>query len=756
MSINLPSAPSGADTPERIPGAAFRAAAALHLQRNPGLSREALARELRERLARRDIGYHLRTLKRQLSGAVATVPPEVERALRELIADAGGESAAAEIERALEDAGLSGAAAASASPSYIASERMLPLAQLWLHLHPERSKRALAFRLREALERVDIRLNVDSLQSILAGKQRLVRREIQDALLALLAENGVQSTADVEAHWRGMGREIRSSQEARNFESARRIHELSRAWKVKRKEPSSRRLSLFLKQKLAEQGISIGLPHIQKLVDGRARRVRHGVARAMEAILREGASDGATTAAPTTLAPSAPTAANGAPGAELDLCWVKATPIAELARRHVAERPEMTMRKLAIQISRAVEAMGYATSPNTIQPILGGHKKKTRGFIYRALLQIDGVRDPRVPEQHVIGSVPKRERTTDPPPSAPPADSETHPIARSVPPRERSSARRARPAVPVPVASATHFGAYRTAIQRFTTLDRETELDLAWRFRRDGDRTAANALVESHLQFVVKVASQYRGYGMQLADLVEEGNIGLLEAVRRFDPSRNLRFKTYAIYWIRAYIVDHLLREWSIVGGGTGPLVSRTFFRLRRERAKLEVQLGESDTSIDALLATRFRTTEESIRSMSQRVASRDTSLDTLAFQDGGPSLLETLRAEDADPEQRTATAQRDAFVRDVVGKLWPALDARERMIVEERLLAEDEEVSLADLGRRLGVSRERVRQLEARTKSKLRSAFEATSIATDDDIAKAAPAAETWEADAGVEALCA
>jgi RNA polymerase sigma-32 factor len=308
----------------------------------------------------------------------------------------------------------------------------------------------------------------------------------------------------------------------------------------------------------------------------------------------------------------------------------------------------------------------------------------------------------------------------------------------------------------VPVASSSHFGAYRAAIQRFSTLDREAELDLAWRWRRDGDRSAANALVESHLQFVVKVASQYRGYGMQLADLVEEGNIGLLEAVRRFEPSRNLRFKTYAIYWIRAYIVDHLLREWSIVGGGTGPLVSRTFFRLRRERAKLEVQLGESDASIDAVLAARFRTTEESIRSMSQRVASRDTSLDTLAFQDGGPSLLDTLRAEDADPEQRTATAQRDAFVRDVVGKLWPALDARERIIVEERLLAEDEEVSLADLGRRLGVSRERVRQLEARTKSKLRSAFEATSIVSDEQIVATAPPAQTWEGEAAAEALCA
>jgi RNA polymerase sigma-32 factor len=749
MSMTSSAVPSVADSPERIPGAAFRAAAALHLQRHPGLSREALARDLRERLARRGVGYHLRTLKRQLSGAVATVPPEVERTLREIIAAADGEEAAAEIERALADAGLIGPSAAT-TPSYLASERILPLAQLWLHLHPERSKRALAFRLRKELGERGISLNVDSLQSILAGKQRLVRREVQDALLGLLSEDGITSASEAEVRWRNMATEILTSQEARTFESARRIFELAREWKVRHKEPSSRRLSLFLKQKLAEIRIVIGLPHIQKLVDGRARRVRRGVSLAIEGILRGNA-------APPEAAASA---AQGRPEHELDLCWVKAKPIAEIARKHVAERAGMTMRKLAIQISRVVEQMGYATSPNTIQPILGGHKKKTRGFIYRALLQLDGVKDARVPEEHVLGALPRRERNTDPPPSDPPANSETRlasagspPAApravRSQPQPSRSEGTTSSSASPV-----SPLSAYRSAIQRFSSLDRETELDLAWRWRRDGDKRAANALVESHLQFVVKVASQYRGYGMQLADLVEEGNLGLLEAVRRFEPSRNLRFKTYAVYWIRAYIVDHLLREWSIVGGGTGPLVSRTFFRLRRERAKLEMQLGEGDTSIDATLATRFHTTEDAIRAMTQRVASRDTSLDTMAFHDGGPSLLETLRAEDADPETRTALAERDAFVRGVVGRVWSALDPRERMIVEERLLSDDEEVSLADLGRRLGVSRERVRQLEARTKSKLRSAFEA--VAREPEATERDGVEVQWEMAPAAEALCA
>lgn len=709
------------ETPERVPGAAFRTAAALHLARTPNLSREALARDLRERLARRGIGYHLRTLKRQLSGAVATVPPEVERILRELINESGGPAAIAEIERALDDAGL-GSEAAALSPTYIACEKMLPLAQLWLHLHPERSKRALAFRLREALEGVGIRLNVDSLQSILAGKQRLVRREIQDALLSLLAKDGISSPAEADARVREMSREIRSSQEGRTFESARQIHEAARAWKVEHKEPSSRRLSILLKKKLAEQGIMIGLPHIQKLVDGRARRVRHAVASAILSILREGANQEIT-----------PSSAMRSPEAELDLAWVRAEPIAEIARKHVAAHPGATMRKLAIQISRIVGELGYATSPNTIQPILGGHKKKTRGFIYRAILHIDGAAQGRVPDHHVLGAAPRRDRASEPPSSSDgPAQSESRPRTRSTESEAESApappARRKRFETLGPSAAQSPFVAYRAAIRRYQPLDREAELDLAWRYRRDGDQSAAHALVESHLSFVVKVASQYRGYGMQISDLVEEGNLGLLEAVRRFEPSRNLRFKTYAVYWIRAYIVDHLLREWSIVGGGTGPLVSRTFFRLRRERAKLEMQLGEGDASIDATLASRFHTTEDAIRSMSQRVGSRDTSLDVSAHQEGGPTLLDTLRDPSSDPEQITASAERDAFVRGVVGRVWKALDPRERLIVEERLLADDDDVSLADLGRRLGVSRERVRQLEARTKSKLRSAFEAAS----------------------------
>src|SRR5947209_8064419 len=161
------------------------------------------------------------------------------------------------------------------------------------------------------------------------------------------------------------------------------------------------------------------------------------------------------------------------------------------------------------------------------------------------------------------------------------------------------------------------FRTYLSAIQHFQPLDRETELKLARRWLRKKDSAAAHALVEAHLRFVVKIANGYRGYGLRVADLVEEGNIGLLEAVKRFDPSRNLRFMTYAAYWIRAYILAHVLKQWSLVGVGTGPMQSKLFFRMSRERAKITSALGATadESDVEELLAKKFGTSTDRIRS---------------------------------------------------------------------------------------------------------------------------------------------
>jgi RNA polymerase sigma-32 factor len=269
------------------------------------------------------------------------------------------------------------------------------------------------------------------------------------------------------------------------------------------------------------------------------------------------------------------------------------------------------------------------------------------------------------------------------------------------------------------------FRTYLSAIQDFQPLDRETELKLARRYKRRKDPAAAHALVEAHLRFVVKIANGYRGYGLKVADLVEEGNIGLLEAVKRFDPSRNLRFMTYAAYWIRAYILAHVLKQWSLVGVGTGPMQSKLFFRMARERAKIMSALGAGadQHSVDEMLAKRFGTTPERIRDMTDRLDGKDQSLDVAAFRDGTVSALELLPDVSEGQEERTARVERDQRVRTRMSGIENGLSERERFILEKRLCT-DEPETLAEIGRELGLSRERVRQLEERLKGKLRRAL--------------------------------
>ena len=263
------------------------------------------------------------------------------------------------------------------------------------------------------------------------------------------------------------------------------------------------------------------------------------------------------------------------------------------------------------------------------------------------------------------------------------------------------------------------FRAYLNQLQHHEPLDRKTELRLARRWVKHHDRAAAEKQVCSNLRFVVKLASGYRNYGIRLADLVEEGNIGLLEAVKRFDPERGHRFMTYAAYWIRAYILAHVLKQRSLVGVGTGPLQSKMFFRLARERARI-TSTGADAHEVEQQLATTFGTTPERVRQMSGRLEGRDVSLDALVFPSGGATGLDLLVDERAEPDEAAADAERGRLVRDRVGAAMKHLSTRERYIVEHRLLSDGDGDTLAEIGRHLGLSRERVRQLEERLKLKL------------------------------------
>lgn len=269
---------------------------------------------------------------------------------------------------------------------------------------------------------------------------------------------------------------------------------------------------------------------------------------------------------------------------------------------------------------------------------------------------------------------------------------------------------------------------YIARVQAIQPLSREHEYELACRVRDHDDPEAARQLVEANLRYVVAIALSYRRYGVRLADLVSEGNLGLMIALRKFDPTRGTRFVTYAAHWIRAYVLDHVIRAWSIVGVGAGPLRSKVFFRLRREKAKI---LASTSDAVEAneRLAERFGTTPDKITMLAHRLEARDVSLDGKVFDDGATTLLDTLPSNGPTQEDAYLGEERSHAIHDRVREAVEKLDPRERFIVEYRMMADGaEELSLAEIGRRLGVSRERARQLEARAKQKIRRHLESVA----------------------------
>lgn len=263
---------------------------------------------------------------------------------------------------------------------------------------------------------------------------------------------------------------------------------------------------------------------------------------------------------------------------------------------------------------------------------------------------------------------------------------------------------------------------YIAQVKDIPELSREEEIALARRWIQDGDHAAAAKLVHANLRYVVAIAITYRRYGLSLSDLIAEGNFGIVHAIRKFDPDRGTRFVTYAAYWIRAYILNYVIRSWSLVGVGSGPLRSKLFFRLRRERARIASLVGEGDEG-NEMLAERFGAPAEKVLSMARRLEARDVSLDARVFDDGATTLVDTLESDGASQEEALAESEEQQRLRERLRVAVESLDPRERYIVEVRMMADDdEELSLAEIGRRLGVSRERARQLESRAKKKLRA----------------------------------
>ncbi|ABD05166.1 RNA polymerase sigma factor RpoH [Rhodopseudomonas palustris] len=268
---------------------------------------------------------------------------------------------------------------------------------------------------------------------------------------------------------------------------------------------------------------------------------------------------------------------------------------------------------------------------------------------------------------------------------------------------------------------------YLAEIRKFPMLEPQQEYMFAKRWREHDDRDAAHHLVTSHLRLVAKIAMGYRGYGLPISEVVSEGNVGLMQAVKRFEPDKGFRLATYAMWWIKASIQEYILRSWSLVKMGTTANQKKLFFNLRKAKSKISA-LDEGDMHPDQvkLIAKRLGVTEQDVIDMNRRLGG-DASLNAPIRDDGEPGEWQDWLV-DQSPNQEAVMAEheeldhRRAALNGAIGVLNP----RERRIFEARRLA-DEPMTLEDLAAEFGVSRERVRQIEVRAFEKVQSAVKGT-----------------------------
>jgi RNA polymerase sigma-32 factor len=270
---------------------------------------------------------------------------------------------------------------------------------------------------------------------------------------------------------------------------------------------------------------------------------------------------------------------------------------------------------------------------------------------------------------------------------------------------------------------------YLQEIRKFPMLEPEEEYMLAKRWKEREDSEAAHRLVTSHLRLVAKIAMGYRGYGLPLSELISEGNVGMMQAVKRFDPDRGFRLATYAMWWIRAAIQEYILHSWSLVKMGTTAAQKKLFFNLRKLKGQLQA-VEDGDLSPENLkkIATELDVPEADVISMNRRLASPDHSLNAPLRSDSEGEWQDWLVDETESQETRLGERQELGLRRDLLEKAMTHLNERERHILGERRL-KDSPTTLEDLSQQYGISRERVRQIEVRAFEKLQKAIKAAAI---------------------------
>jgi RNA polymerase sigma-32 factor len=278
--------------------------------------------------------------------------------------------------------------------------------------------------------------------------------------------------------------------------------------------------------------------------------------------------------------------------------------------------------------------------------------------------------------------------------------------------------------------SDSNLARYLAEIRKFPMLEVSEEFMLAKRWREHADPDAAHQMVTSHLRLVAKIAMGYRGYGLPLSELISEGNVGMMQAVKRFDPDKGFRLATYAMWWIRAAIQEYILHSWSLVKIGTTAAQKKLFFNLRRVKGQIKA-IEDGDLSPENVkeIATRLDVSENDVVDMNRRLASPDHSLNAPVRNDGeGGEWQEWLVDDTESHETRLGESQELGKRQRMLAKAMQTLNPRERRILIERRL-KDEPATLDDLSREFSISRERVRQIEVRAFEKIQRAIRKSAV---------------------------
>jgi RNA polymerase sigma-32 factor len=271
---------------------------------------------------------------------------------------------------------------------------------------------------------------------------------------------------------------------------------------------------------------------------------------------------------------------------------------------------------------------------------------------------------------------------------------------------------------------------YLAEIRKFPMLEKDEEFMLAKRWQEHEDRDAAERLVTSHLRLVAKIAMGYRGYGLPIGEVISEGNVGLMQAVKKFDPDKGFRLATYAMWWIRAAIQEYILRSWSLVKMGTTAAQKKLFFNLRRLKGQIDaIEEGDLTPEHVDTIATKLGVTEDEVISMNRRMAGGDASLNAPLRAESESEWQDWL-VDESTPDQEERLAETDEFGlrMELLQEAMSELNDREKHILQERRLS-DEPKTLEELSEHYGVSRERVRQIEVRAFEKLQKAMRAAAL---------------------------